>query len=235
MPNAYFRFKQFTVHQDRCALKVGTDGVLLGAWTRYAGVRGILDIGTGTGVVALIAAQRCPEAVVHAVELDRASALQARENAQASPWHGRITVHQADIRTWPPASGIDLVLCNPPFYKGHSVSKNDRMATAKHEGPLSMEALFAAVEHCLAQVGRLSMVWPLDRWNDVLAVAAAHGFFPARGCAVCYRAGKAPKRMLVEFARNGNHAAWEQLTVQDADGRFTPEYRTLLGDLELHF
>ncbi len=235
MPNAYFRFKQFTVYQDRCALKVGTDGVLLGAWTRYAGVRGVLDIGTGTGVVALIAAQRCTQAVLHAVELDPASARQARENAQASPWQGRITVHEADIRAWRPAQEFDLVLCNPPFYKGHSSPQDSRMATAKHEGSLTLEALFAVVRKCSTAEGRMSMVVPADRWKEVLTVAASHGFVPARYCAVCYRAGKPPKRMLAEFSRNGGAAVREELTVQDTEGRFTPEYRALLSDLELHF
>lgn len=235
MPQTFFKFKQFTVHQDRCAMKVGTDSVLLGAWTCYSGTYSVLDIGTGTGVLALIAAQFCPAARIDAVELDPPAAVQAAENVRSSPWHGRIRVHQADIRQWQPAAKYDLVLCNPPFYKGHSASQDARMATAKHEGMLSMEDLIRAVVRSLAKGGRLNMIVPADRWAGVCAVAAAHGFFPLRTGSVCYRAGKAPKRMLAEFVGNRVPTIHENLTLQDAKGHFTAEYRGLLSELELHF
>lgn len=235
MPNPYFRFKQFTVQQDRCALKVGTDGVLLGAWASMTGVRNVLDIGTGTGVVALIAAQRCPQATVHAVEVDVPSASQAWENVSASPWPQRITVHHADIRHWPSAANFDLVLCNPPFYKGHSASRDRRMAVAKHEDTLTMAALFKAADRCCTVEGRLNVILPVDRWNEVAAAALAQGFTPRRICTVRYKAGKAPKRLLAEFARRETVVAHEELTVQDPQGVFTAAYRDLLRDLELHF
>ena len=119
MPKPEFRFKRFTIRQDRCALKVGTDGVLFGAWANYEGARRILDIGTGTGVLALIAAQRNNEASIDAVEIDDASAEQAAENVAASPWSDRVRVHRMDVRRMKAGEPYDLIICNPPCDPAH--------------------------------------------------------------------------------------------------------------------
>src|SRR5690606_18064671 len=127
---------------DRCAMKVGTDGVLLGAWARHPGAAHILDIGTGTGLLALIAAQRNPAALIDAVEVDAGAAQQARENVAASPWPERIRVYHADVRNWAaPEEGYDLILCNPPFYTGHRPSRDARTATAKHDVAIGLDQL----------------------------------------------------------------------------------------------
>jgi len=236
MPNPWFRFKQFTVRQDRCAMKVSTDGVLLGAWTKYANASRILDIGTGTGVLALIAAQRNPTAIIDAVEIDAVSAEQARENVAASPWPDRVNVFHADVRHWNYDERYDLVLCNPPFYKGHQASSDARTAMAKHELSLDLAALMRVVDHrCTAQ-GRACIIIPVDRLEELNTLAASHGFHRLRKCLVYYLFNKLPKRVLVEFSRqfDGSEEISE-LVIEQAPGEFSPEYRALLSDLELHF
>lgn len=236
MPNDYFRFKQFIVRQDRCALKVGTDGVLLGAWTRYANALRILDIGTGTGVLSLIAAQRNTRAIIDAVEIDAASAEQARENAAASPWPDRINVFRADVRHWDHEARYDLVICNPPFYKGHQASSDSRTAVAKHEMSLDLDALVQVVDDLCTDQARACMIIPIDRLVELIALAAAHGFHLSRKCLVYYLSNKAPKRVLVEFSRqfDGQEERTE-LVVEQVPGEFSPEYRALLSDVKLHF
>jgi|JI10StandDraft_1071094.scaffolds.fasta_scaffold13749_7 tRNA1Val (adenine37-N6)-methyltransferase len=235
MPNPWFRFKQFTVKQDRCAMKVSTDGNLLGAWTRYDGASRILDIGTGTGLLALIAAQRNQQAHIDAVELDPDAAAQARENVAESPWPQRIMVHHADVRTWKTNALYDLVLCNPPFYKGHIPSSEDRTAMAKHDGMLSLAALLSTMARLTVAEARISMIVPTDRLAELEKVSATEGFSLSRICEVSYRLGKPPKRVLIELSR-GNHApVLEELTVETGTGKPTPEFRALLSDLELDF
>ena len=234
MPNDYFRFKQFTIKQDRCALKVGTDGMLIGAWTIYAHAERILDIGTGTGVLALIAAQRNPSASIHAVEIDRDSAEQARENVAASPWADRVTIYQGDVRQWGHEGKYDLVLCNPPFYKGHNPSQDARKAIAKHDLSLPLNDLIAAMDARCAEHGRLSFIIPFDRLAEVISLASLHQFNLMRQCLVYYMANKLPKRVLVEFSRKfDQEEELTELVVELVPGEYSPEYRALIRDLKL--
>ena len=234
MPNSYFRFKQFTIKQDRCALKVGTDGMLIGGWTNYVPAERILDIGTGTGVLALIAAQRSPKATIDAVEIDPDSAEQARENVAASPWADRVTIHQGDVREWRHEGQYDLVLCNPPFYKGHHPSHDARIAVAKHDLTLPFTDLIAAMDDRCAEHGRISLIIPFDRLAEVIALAASRRFNLSRKCLVCYTTNKPPKRVLVEFSRKlDQEEELSELVVELAPGEYSPEYQDLISDLKL--
>ena len=117
MSNPYFQFKQFTVWHDKCAMKVGTDGVLLGAWTSVQGAHSILDVGTGTGLVALMLAQRSlPNTNIVALEIDEAAARQAKENIVRSPWKKQIEVVQADFRKYQSPEKFDVIVSNPPYF-----------------------------------------------------------------------------------------------------------------------
>ncbi len=236
MPNDYFRFKQFTIWQDRCAMKVSTDGVLLGAWTQYANALRILDIGTGTGVLAMIAAQRNHRAVIDAVEIDPRSADQAKENAASCPWPRRIHVFNADVRNWMPPEGYDLVICNPPFYKDHNVSRDARTATAKHDVELGLDQLVKEADRFCTPHGRVCMILPIDRLSELKSIADENGFVLSRECLVYYVATKKPKRVLVELSRTYHlELTTVELAVERVRGEFTPEYRAMLSDLELHF
>ena len=236
VPKPSFRFKQFTIHQDRCALKVGTDGVLFGAWVDHRGAERILDIGTGTGLLALIAAQRGPTAQIDAVEIDDASAGQAAENCSASPWADRLRVHRMDARRMSATEPYDLIICNPPYYAGYSASPDPRIGLAKHSDELLFPQLVAIVGRLLAPAGRFAVIIPLNREQEFIREAARIELAPVRRCTVRYVAHRPAKRVLLELDRSRRPVKEEDLTIE-ATGPFdySPEYRALISDLMLGF
>ncbi len=236
MSNAPFRFKQFGVQQDRCAMKVGTDGVVLGAWTAVAGATRILDIGTGTGLLALMAAQRCPLAWIDAVEIDEASAEQAAANAAASPWADRVRVHRIDVRRLRASAPYDLILCNPPFYAGEMQSPDARTDVAKHGGGLSFPALVDALDALLAPDGRAALIVPLNREDVLLQPGRDRGLRPCRRRVLRYLEGRPPKRVLLELARGEPKVEEEvELVVEHGPGRYSEAYTALLKEFLLRF
>jgi tRNA1Val (adenine37-N6)-methyltransferase len=236
VPNDFFQFKQFTIRQDRCTLKVGTDGVLLGAWTDYSHAKRILDIGTGTGVLALIAAQLNTGATIDAVEIDDASAEQAAENVAASPWADRIRVHRMDARRMKASEPYDVIICNPPFYAGEMSSDDDRVGVAKHAGGLAFPDLAQVADRLLAGSGRLNVILPKNRADEFLNDCGQFGLNPSRECDVRYLASKPPKRMLLELRRGERATAREEITIEESGPfDYSSRYRELLSDLMLKF
>lgn len=229
MPGAAFTFNRFAIRQDRCALKVGTDGIVLGAWAGVEGAARILDLGTGTGLLALMAAQRNPAARIDAVEIDDASAEQAAENAAASPWAGRVRVHRMDARRLRTPEPFDLILCNPPYYAGEMDSPHARAAVARHGAELSFAELARTAAALLADRGRLACIIPLGREAELLGLCAAAGLVPVRRCVLRYLAGRPPKRVLLELARSGACSEEPELVVEEEPGRRTACCRALLA------
>ena len=173
-------FKQFVVHDDACGMKVGTDALLLGSWagafkeSLEEPVSEVIDIGTGSGILALMLAQRFPMATVHAVELEPDAALQASENVARSPFRDRITVHHRAFQGW--EGGVDLAVCNPPFFHGHPKSQDRKRNLARHDDTLPLSALFTAVKGCLREKGEFALVFPEDRAEELMSVAKSSGF-----------------------------------------------------------
>lgn len=213
-------------------MKVSTDGVLFGSWVNYAGAERILDIGTGTGVLALIAAQRNSTADIVAVELDLVSAKQASENFVASPWGGRLHAEHADVRQWTSDQTYDLIVCNPPYYDRYLPSPDARIELAKHTKGLLFPELLTAVERLLAPEGRLTVIIPSVREIEFLQLARERGLLTLRRCTVAYVPTKQPKRVLLELDRSGTIVKETTLTVQ-ATGPFdySQEYRAMVSDL----
>lgn len=230
-----FHFKRFSIKQDRCTLKVGTDGVILGAWANVEGVQRILDIGTGTGLLALMCAQRAPDAWIDAVEIDDASAEQAAENAANSPWADHIRVHRMDVRRMKASDPYDLIICNPPFYAGEMASPDPRASVAKHGDELSFKDLLQKVDELLSPKGRFACIIPIDREEEILRCAEAKQLWPIRSCPVKYLEERPAKRLLLELGRERSPVRPELLVVEHEPGQFTLQYRHLLKDFLLKF
>lgn len=197
-----FEFRQFTVHQDRCAMKVGTDGTLLGAWASLGLPEGrILDIGTGTGLIALMMAQRFPQSDVTAIDIDAEAVGQARENVASSPFSGRIEVVQADVRSYQTDALFDAIVSNPPYFSRSLECPDGQRTIARHTTSLSYESLMSAAFRLLSDEGRFSLIIPDDFYRALMADAHLQGFFPSRICAVKTTPAKSPRRYLIELRK----------------------------------
>ena len=193
-----FSFKRFTVSHGKCAMKVGTDGVLLGAWAR--GGRRILDVGTGSGLVALMMAQRYEGAEVTAIDIEPGACIQARENVEASPFADRISVVRVALQGFH-GSEFDAIVCNPPFYAGTLASKTAARTMARSAETLPFADLFRHAVRLLADGGVLSVVVPAALRSEFDAEAALAGLFPRRVCMVKTVQRKAASRCLLEYGR----------------------------------
>lgn len=235
MSNSYFEFKRFRIEQQECSMKVGTDGVLLGAWFPLEPGMSVLDIGTGTGLVAIMAAQRGAGSVT-AVEIDAGAAAQAAENAAASEWGAVIQVVRADVSEFRPGVKFDRIVCNPPYFRDSLRCPDAGRNTARHNDSLSYETLMECAVLLLAPAGRFSVVIPYDAVETLLKCAAAQGLGLCRRTDVVTVAGKAPKRSLVELGLDGGSCAGNDVLCMSAsDGTATPEYSALVRDFYLKF
>ena len=203
MANGYFRFKQFTVHQQHCAMKVGTDGTLLGAWALATeGSCRIFDIGTGTGLIALMMAQRYPKAQVTAIDIDDGAVRQAKENVSASPFADRINVMKADVLTFKEEEKYDSIVCNPPFFEDSLICPDPQRTEARHTVSLDYRQLMEATFRLLKDDGRFSLIIPFDCRERLESEAHLRGFFISRLCSVQTTPSKAPKRYMIEFTKH---------------------------------
>lgn len=196
MSNNYFRFKQFTIHQDLCAMKVGTDGTLLGAWAN--GGERILDIGTGTGLIALMMAQRFPKAKVTAIDIDDMACQQAQQNIALSPFD--VEVQLQDVLNMQGA--YDCLVCNPPFFITSLECPDEHRAIARHASNLTYRKLIQSARRLLTDDGEFSLIIPADTKHIMEMEASLVGFFKSRECAVKTTPQKAPKRYLLAFVKH---------------------------------
>ena len=227
-----FHFTRFSVRHDRCAVKVGTDALLLGGWADFSGAQRILDIGTGCGVLALIAAQRNTAALIDAVDVDDDAVAQAAENFAHSPWPDRLRAHRIDVRRMRTPHRYDLIICNPPYYDGGMASPDERRAVARHAGSLTLVELLSAAAGLMSENGRLSLILPCTREKDLVAAARTCGLPFRKRCEVRYGDGRAPKRLLLEAGRLPMQVMDEAIAVAGEDGIPTADYRRLLSEVK---
>lgn len=217
-------------------MKVGTDGVLLGAWCRTEGCAAVLDVGTGSGVIALMLAQRLPAARITAIDIDEAAVAQAQENFAASPWATRLTCRKEDFGAAdrkPPSAAADtperydLIVSNPPFFTERVTSPSPARRLARSAASLPLSVLVRVAARRLTATGRLALVLPHDAAGEAVLSAAAEGLHLCRRCDVRTTAAKPPRRVLLEFGRERADTALETLTLCGDDGNRTPQYEAL--------
>lgn len=236
MKERLFRFKQFSVHHSRSAMKVGVDGVLLGAWCDVAGARRIVDVGAGCGLIALMAAQRNPDASVIAVEIDPDAADEAALNASQSPWNERVEVVCEDIVAHPEiCCDADLIVSNPPFFDSGVSEITTNRELARHCSSLSPMTLIDIAAEQLSPHGLLAMIFPADHLDAITAHAAAKSLTPKRICYVRGHAEAPVKRVLAEYSRTAESPETEHLTLETSPGVPTDPYRRLCHDFYLKF
>lgn len=194
-----FQFQQFTIEQDRCAMKVGTDGILLGAWTPLSDSEQILDIGAGTGLIGLMLAQRKVDAKVSMVEVDEQAAEQAVSNVAASPFSDRIEVHCCPIQEFRPAGGrrFDLIVSNPPFFTGGVISEQEGRASVRHTVKLSHQDLLRSVQRLLAPEGSFCLVLPWLEGLRFMELAKSYQLYTWQKIKVSPSPEKSPNRLLL--------------------------------------
>lgn len=233
-----FTFKQFFVAHDRCAMKVGTDGVLLGAWAPLGQARRVLDIGCGSGLIALMLAQRSgDEVTIDAVELDEAAAGQARENAAESPWPQRIRVHAQDIHHYAQrhAAEYDLIVSNPPYFEPAVACRDQARHNARYTETLTHGALLACAAQLLAEQGTFCVVLPHDVGAEFERLALQSGWHTAVKVNVSDRADTPLHRVLVALTRRETPLQAQALAIKQADGSYTDDFRRLITDFYLFY
>lgn len=236
MSSDCFRFKQFEVCHGGCAMKVGTDGVLLGAWCRVYGVKSkVLDAGTGSGLIALMLAQRFADAQIDAIDIDPAAINQAEENFARSPWYNRLICKQIALQDLAQSGCLyDAIVSNPPYFINSLKNPNIQRQTARHTDTLSYEELLNASKILLQEDGSLSLILPAEAEEDILTLAAKTGFFPTRLVHVYSKPGKPVKRLLIELRkRKGSPCEQSQFYIESDSSPRSDEYTALTKDFYL--
>ncbi|MGB5369184.1 MAG: methyltransferase [Flavobacteriaceae bacterium] len=234
--NKPFKFKQFTLQQDRRAMKVGTDGVLLGAWTPLADRPDtILDIGAGTGLIALMLAQRSTAETIDAVEIDGAAYEQCVENFEASPWADRLFCYHASLDEFVAemVTPYDLIVSNPPFFTEQVSSGDLSRDRARQNQSLPFEALVKGVATLLSPKGTFTVILPFGEEQGFLEIATCAGLFASRITRVKGSPKTAYKRSLIAFCRTTTDVSIDELTIETKRHEYTPAYITLTQDFYL--
>jgi tRNA1Val (adenine37-N6)-methyltransferase len=232
-----FQFKKFAVEQDRTAMKVGTDGVLLGAWTPISNNPfSILDIGTGTGIIALMLAQRSAAEQIDALEIDENAYEQATDNFENSPWSDRLFCFHAGLDEFieEPEDEYDLIVSNPPFYAEDYKTDNNQRDLARFQDAMPFEDLMEAATLLLSENGIFSVIIPFKEEERFIDLAETHEIYPFKLTRVKGNQNTEIKRSLIAFSRiKRQEIIIDELVIENARHQYTDEYTTLTKDFYL--
>ena len=235
MSNNFFRFKQFTVFQDCCAMKVGTDGVLLGAWAEAYKRNNVLDVGTGTGLIALMIAQRNTNATIDAIDIDEGCVMQAKRNVFESPFSNRVDVQKSSFQDFAARNDnkYDLIVSNPPYFHNSLKSPNLHRNYARHTDSLSFYEIISDGVSLLTESGSISLILPYEFKTSVLMHAKTVGLFAKRITNVFPLPHKPAKRFLIEFGMSDTECVENNLIVELSRHKYTDEYNALTNEFYL--
>ena len=243
MANSFFRFKQFLVKHDKCAMKVGTDGVLLGAWSNANNCNRILDIGTGTGLIALMLAQRNKSALIDAIDIEISATEQAMENVKESPFSERIQVHLKALSDYTndytnTTTKYDLIVSNPPYFNQSLHSPNQQRTTARHTDSLSLEELLSCSVRLISDKGRISLIIPSEQEQELNELAELKRLTFIRKTHIIPKPEAHSKRLMAELTPTNNIievCTTDKLLIEESRHKYSPEYIELTKDFYLNF
>ena len=232
-----FQFKQFSIEDERCAMKIGTDGCLLGAWTDINKSENILDIGTGSGVVALMLAQRS-NAKIDAVEIDNEAFLQASDNFLKSPWNERLHIFHSSIQEYTKSCDkkYDLIVSCPPYFLNSMKAPDKQRKLARHTDSLTFEELLSASLRLLKPDGKFCVIIPFDLNKLFCDKALIEGYYVSKATHMIPKEGKEPLRILLQMEREKKSCTCDSITILDKTGKsYTQEYIELTKDFYINF
>lgn len=236
MSNTWFRFRQFRIEQDRCAMKVTTDACIQGAWAPILPhVMHVLDVGAGTGLLSLMLAQRHPTITIDAIEYDADAAQQAAENIAASPWHDRINIIHEDVRNYSGEKKYSLIICNPPFFTDSLLSDKHSKNLARHTVSLSTQELLTAVTTNLSDDGYLCILLPYTEYLLFKEEATRSALHETHSLYIKHKPNAAVKRVVSIMQKNEVQPLPPQsLTIKNEEGGYTDAFKALLSSFYLN-
>lgn len=231
-----FQFKQFTVEDRQSAMKVGTDAVLLGSWVEIKNTQQILDIGTGSGLIALMLAQKS-NAKIHAIDIDKSSVEQATINFQNSPWASRLNADHISLQEFSkfPKTKYDLIVSNPPFFDRSLKSPNREKSISKHTETLNFNELTNGIKHVLNPGGKACLILPPTEGTQFLDEARIEGLYCNKKLNIIPVVGRECNRWIIELSFVRSKTIARDLCIRDKKHNYTNEYIELTKDFYLHF
>ncbi|MFM2392915.1 MAG: hypothetical protein RLZZ546_897 [Bacteroidota bacterium] len=238
-PSNAFTFKKFTIKQTMCTMKVNTDGVLLGAWAIIKNSKKVLDIGTGTGVIALMIAQRSEQTQILGIDIDENSSIEAQENVSNSPYHDRVEIKHTSIQDYLKTDNdkFDLIISNPPFFTGGTFSANENKANVRHTIKLPHGDLLNSVNQLLDSKGNFGLILPYIEGLRFIELAERSMLYPSHITEVRHRKEKPIERLLINFKKEKTTKIhMEELLIMEEDGQtYTESFKKLTQEFYIHF
>lgn len=232
MSKTVFRFKQFEISQEKSAMKIGTDGVLLGAWANAENSKSILDIGTGTGLISLMLAQRFPYAKISGLEIDENAANEAKFNFEQSPFANRLHLIHSSIQEYKAEKKFDCIVSNPPFFDRTHL-ENSARNTARQQSDLTLFELLQHTDRLLSETGKSMFILPFDKENEFIDSAKKLNLFPSKITHIRGHKNADIKRSLIEFSRNHSEIEMNEIIIEIERKVYTEDYINLTKEFYL--
>ena len=226
-----FNFKQFSIQQNNAAMKIGTDGILLGAWTDVNKAKQILDIGCGTGVIGIMQAQKNCEAIIDLVEIDKSACIDANINISNCPWYNRINLFESALDKFNTNKKYDVIISNPPFFNNSLKSENNSRSLARHSISLDYKQIILFSNKYLNNNGGLSLILPYNQADECISFSKNNNLFLSRICNVKAKETKKAHRILLEFSKIEKNLVKDTIIIENnLRHNYTKQYKVLTNN-----